>query len=559
MVCFPPHPSIRALTLGLTLDISLQLSTSICPPFNPYQPFRRPDHFSRPRYPVILPQHPKRPTPPRATSYDEWQTQRRPEPSYPANQQVSNSHATCFQHCGTPSGAAGYTPASTDLDSAFLSYCSTPIDADVNNLWDESQFTQANSPDLWHANQLEGLMLQAQNAKDTHHDFGLGLGSLGNDFSPVSTKGGDMIDLAFSSAPGISEETTHDAESPQSGSWSSISDGSHGMMSDFPDFSTETELKSAQPEIPSAYETFVPPSRVSTPSLVHRGFARSNSRSVVEASPRARFRASPYPNAAARNRSFSTGSVALSRTQRSASFIDTTHVSTGYVSHHPSASSSCVDLTFVNEPAWSQPLASQMPSSFFDADHTTFSSPLAQYHTQSTIPRPIQSVQETNVLHSSHPTIADQHYGCTSDPPNLFGPLECEPCSPPPEDMDPEDPDMIPRVQELRFEGDLYTPKYIRGHGNKREGWCGICKPGRWLVLKNSAFWYDKSFTHGISHASGVAFEAPKETRRMKSNPDVWEGLCGSCEEWIALISSKKKGTTWFRHAYKVPSTHVAR
>ena len=38
----------------------------------------------------------------------------------------------------------------------------------------------------------------------------------------------------------------------------------------------------------------------------------------------------------------------------------------------------------------------------------------------------------------------------------------------------------------------------------------------------------------------------------MKSNPDVWEGLCHSCGEWIALISSKKKGTTWFRHAYKV-------
>jgi len=71
-------------------------------------------------------------------------------------------------------------------------------------------------------------------------------------------------------------------------------------------------------------------------------------------------------------------------------------------------------------------------------------------------------------------------------------------------------------------------------------------------VLKNSAFWYDKSFTHGISAATGAAFESPRETRRMKSNPDVWEGLCHSCGEWIALISSKKKGTTWFRHAYKV-------
>ena len=70
--------------------------------------------------------------------------------------------------------------------------------------------------------------------------------------------------------------------------------------------------------------------------------------------------------------------------------------------------------------------------------------------------------------------------------------------------------------------------------------------------MKNSAFWYDKSFTHGISAATGNPFQEPQETRRMDGNPDVWEGLCGSCNEWIALVSSKKKGTTWFRHAYKV-------
>lgn len=146
----------------------------------------------------------------------------------------------------------------------------------------------------------------------------------------------------------------------------------------------------------------------------------------------------------------------------------------------------------------------------------------------------------------------DQFHHDLADEPDLFGPLSEEQLQPGTEDMYPEDADLEPRSQELRFEGDLYTPKYVRGHGNKREGWCGICKPGRWLVLKNSAYWYDKSFTHGISAATGLPFEGPKETRRMSGNPDVWEGLCGSCDEWIALISSKKKGTTWFRHAYKV-------
>ncbi|KAA8568741.1 hypothetical protein EYC84_007737 [Monilinia fructicola] len=51
--------------------------------------------------------------------------------------------------------------------------------------------------------------------------------------------------------------------------------------------------------------------------------------------------------------------------------------------------------------------------------------------------------------------------------------------------------------------------------------------------------------------ATGQPFQEPQETRRMDGNPDVWEGLCGSCNEWVALVSSKKKGTTWFRHAYK--------
>lgn len=151
-----------------------------------------------------------------------------------------------------------------------------------------------------------------------------------------------------------------------------------------------------------------------------------------------------------------------------------------------------------------------------------------------------------------------QHrYSDLSDSPDLYGALSKGQSDPPPEDMNPEDPDMIPYEQELRFEGDLYTPKWVRNHGNKREGWCGFCSPGRWLVLKNSAFWYDKSFSHGISAATGSSFKEPEEIRRMDGNPEVWEGLCHSCHDWVSLVSSKKKGTTWFRHAYKVSSSSI--
>jgi len=92
---------------------------------------------------------------------------------------------------------------------------------------------------------------------------------------------------------------------------------------------------------------------------------------------------------------------------------------------------------------------------------------------------------------TEHPTSRYDEY---TEPPDLFSSIRGEEFPPPPEDMDPDDHDLKPREQEVRFEGDFYTPRWVRGHGNKREGWCGLCKPGRWLVLKNSAFWYDKSF-----------------------------------------------------------------
>ncbi|KAK6542220.1 hypothetical protein TWF694_007978 [Orbilia ellipsospora] len=194
--------------------------------------------------------------------------------------------------------------------------------------------------------------------------------------------------------------------------------------------------------------------------------------------------------------------------------------------------------------------------------YSPYNSSIFQPHRSSAI-LPTQPLLESQVDHSfatghhSHLRMLQSnvnhhcHYGDISDPPDLYAALAEEQLDPPEEDMNPEDPDMKPHEQELRFEGDLYTPKWVRNHGNKREGWCGICKPGRWLVLKNSAFWYDKSFTHGISAATGQAFMEPQEVRRVDGNPDVWEGLCHSCHEWISLISNKKKGTTWFRHAYK--------
>ena len=125
--------------------------------------------------------------------------------------------------------------------------------------------------------------------------------------------------------------------------------------------------------------------------------------------------------------------------------------------------------------------------------------------------------------------------------PSLTPPLPC-----------PNDSPSLNLLQQCpRFPGDLYTPTFVRKEGKAREGWCGLCRPGRWLILKNSAFWYDKSFNHGISAASGQNWDGPSETRFGRKTK-VWEGLCGTCGQWIILTASKSGGVSWFRHAYKV-------
>ena len=211
------------------------------------------------------------------------------------------------------------------------------------------------------------------------------------------------------------------------------------------------------------------------------------------------------------------------------------------------------------------PTTTEMPSNFHNQvqnllysqptlqtpSTTILSSPDQQFTEAS---RPIHSQGLFRLLQSNADRLGgySSHFVELSSPPDLYVSLHDEPSNPPESDMNTSDPNLVPHEQDLRFTGDLYTPKWVRGHGNKREGWCGLCKPGRWLVLKNSAFWYDKSFTHGVSAATGSAFQGPQDTRRTEGNLDVWEGLCGSCGDWIPLVSSKKKGTTWFRHAYKV-------
>ena len=362
---------------------------------------------------------------------------------------------------------------------------------------------------------------------------------------------GEATNFPYSSLPTEVEPFSFDPGSPDGQSWSSLSEASAGLASDMADFSPVSNVANLDPGLAADLDAFFH-SGNSTPNLPQYSTSQNIGHCRAESAPRHSFRTSPYPINLGRGRSASTGSVALSRTQRASTYIQRVQQTPQLTSQLSSPSTDTKTVAIFEDNEFqlfcqSNPTCSaetdfgRSPHGFSDCGVNVFE-------------EQGQRLPElTNILHSSSPdkNLCEHHFAGSTSPPDLFGPLSEEPSSPPPEDFDCEE-SMMPRAQDLRFEGDMYTPRYVRGHGNKREGWCGTCKPGRWLVLKNSAYWYDKSFSHGISAATGSSFEGPRDTRRMKGNPDVWEGLCGSCSEWIALISSKKKGTTWFRHAYKV-------
>ncbi|QSZ30870.1 hypothetical protein DSL72_000428 [Monilinia vaccinii-corymbosi] len=322
--------------------------------------------------------------------------------------------------------------------------------------------------------------------------------------------------------------------------------------SDYPPASSRNSLMSSTQLSPVASPRITPQNR---PELV-----RTQSRGRASPSPRPSMRSAPYSMDSNRNKRWSTGSYGTAPSRRPSPFVYHQGHESFPPPHPPHISSqhSSPTITDLHLPLNMANLQTQQHP-FLMANNTAYNqnSMLPASHSyhephQFDTPPPLLSHGLFRMLQSNaDPHSLHTHYSDLSDPPDLYASLHEEQLAPPPEDMNTSDPDLIPHEQELRFDGDLYTPRWVRGHGNKREGWCGICKPGRWLVLKNSAFWYDKSFTHGISAATGQPFQEPQETRRMDGNPDVWEGMCGSCNEWVALVSSKKKGTTWFRHAYK--------
>lgn len=350
----------------------------------------------------------------------------------------------------------------------------------------------------------------------------------------------------LNSSPNLSDGSVR-GEIPRSSSeLSSYDEGTHydgSVMGDYTRHTTPMSMSQAT----------TPLSPVMSPRQSARMMVRQVQSRKASPSPRPSIRSAPYTTETSRNKRWSTGCYF----NNAPSFIpENSALSLGTMhSQHSSPGAGCGPTHGQHGHQHYQAYPLQ-PTNYLLSHNQGYQQP-APY-----MPNPYMDMEGTTAIHvHDHPMIRmlhsnaephHAHYADLSDPPDLYGSLSEEPLDPPEEDMNPEDPEAKPHEQPGRFDGDLYTPRWVRYQGNRREGWCGFCKPGRWLVLKNSAFWYDKSFTHGISAATGQQFVEPAEVRRMDGNPDVWEGLCHSCNDWVPLVSNKKKGTAWFRHAYKV-------
>ncbi|KAJ2678363.1 hypothetical protein GGI25_002348 [Coemansia spiralis] len=115
--------------------------------------------------------------------------------------------------------------------------------------------------------------------------------------------------------------------------------------------------------------------------------------------------------------------------------------------------------------------------------------------------------------------------------------------------------DAWPRRQKVRFSDDMYTPMWVRNKRQDKAGFCDTCSPGKWLQLKNSAFWYHKQFFHGISSVSGRPFVRPLQVRHFDA--DIIEGLCHQCNNWVPIANAKRRNSVlWFRHAHKCHVYH---
>jgi hypothetical protein len=105
------------------------------------------------------------------------------------------------------------------------------------------------------------------------------------------------------------------------------------------------------------------------------------------------------------------------------------------------------------------------------------------------------------------------------------------------------------RENSVMFEGDMYTPRWVRGFRDK-EGWCAFCS--RWLKLGN-AWFNDRCLFHGICADTGKGFAEPKEPVKIHPAKHIWEAKCEICGETVRYRKGDRRHYSgWYMHAVNV-------
>jgi len=102
--------------------------------------------------------------------------------------------------------------------------------------------------------------------------------------------------------------------------------------------------------------------------------------------------------------------------------------------------------------------------------------------------------------------------------------------TPPAEDFEIDDPDFIPRREESTFRGDLFTPGWVRGYGNMKEGYCARCKVGHWVNIPSGTYEFHLTYLHGLP-STGLPLPRPSTIREVESirengrrRPEMYQG-----------------------------------
>lgn len=134
-----------------------------------------------------------------------------------------------------------------------------------------------------------------------------------------------------------------------------------------------------------------------------------------------------------------------------------------------------------------------------------------------------------------------------SEPPDLA--MRWQPpqdFTPPSDDFEVDDADLVPTRQEPLYGGDLHTAGWVRGLGDRKAGFCARCPAPHWVTISDGSYRFHLTYFHGVPE-SGIPLPRPSAIRPVAGKSGMWEGYCDACDGW-RVLKKTGRGWSWYRH-----------